>query len=188
MNKKNLATMYGVGLTRKAPGTAGSFVAMLLAAPLFFLPLNLIAYAFPIMFAGAVFATVLGTQSTNRYMADAQTAHDPKEVVIDEFAGQWLTYSLLPVIFLIRHADNPQAALALGIFSVPAIAFAHLLIGFLLFRFFDILKPWPISLADRKVKGGFGVMLDDLLAAIPAALLLHVADGMAFGAILGVPA
>jgi phosphatidylglycerophosphatase A len=50
----------------------------------------------------------------------------------------------------------------------------YLALGFLLFRLFDIVKPWPISWADRRIKGGFGVMFDDILAAIPAGTLLYV--------------
>lgn len=67
---------------------------------------------------------------------------DPGAVVIDEVAGQWLVLLLVP----------------------PSLWMYF--IGFLLFRVFDILKPWPVSWADRYVKGGLGVMLDDILAAL----------------------
>lgn len=73
---------------------------------------------------------------------------DPSRVVIDEIAGQWLT--LLAV--------EPN--------------FLHYAVGFVLFRAFDILKPWPVSWADRRIKGGFGVMFDDVLAAGYAGLIL----------------
>ena len=49
-----------------------------------------------------------------------------------------------------------------------------MIIGFCLFRVFDIVKPWPVNLADKNVKGGFGVMLDDLLAAVYAGVALHL--------------
>lgn len=75
---------------------------------------------------------------------------DPGSVVVDEVAGQWLT--LVPV----------------------ALAFEYYLPGFLLFRLFDILKPWPVNLADRKLKGGFGIMADDVLAAVYAAAALSL--------------
>lgn len=75
---------------------------------------------------------------------------DPGEIVIDEVAGQWIT--LLP------------ASLAW-----PDIAFA-----FLLFRVADIVKPWPASWADRTIHGGLGVMTDDLIAGIYAALALFL--------------
>lgn len=171
MSRVTLATMYGVGLVKKAPGTAGSLVAALLALPLLTLP-----YGAPLLFTGALFFLWRGTVSTRRYMAQ-HGKHDPKEVVIDELVGQWLTYTLIPVLLLL-HALIPfllQGTLP-AVVMEPYIPFRYLwpqiALGFALFRVFDILKPWPICLADRKVKGGFGVMLDDVLAAIPAAILL----------------
>jgi len=83
-------------------------------------------------------------------IAKASASKDPHAVVIDEVAGQCLV--LLP------------APLDLLSYSV----------GFLLFRTFDIWKPWPIRWADRHVPGGLGIMLDDLLAAVYAALVLSV--------------
>jgi phosphatidylglycerophosphatase A len=77
-------------------------------------------------------------------------SHDHPGIVWDEFAGYLLT--MLP---------------ASG-------SWASMIAGFALFRLFDIWKPWPVSLADRKVGGGLGIMLDDLLAAIPAAISLVV--------------
>ncbi len=73
---------------------------------------------------------------------------DPGEIVIDEVAGQWL--ALLPAM------GSPVFYLA----------------GFLLFRLFDIWKPWPIRTVERRLKGGLGVMADDILAGLIAAALL----------------
>ena len=73
---------------------------------------------------------------------------DPKPVVIDEICGQWLVLAVAPLDVL------------------------HYALGFALFRVFDILKPWPVSWADREIKGGLGVMLDDVLAAGYAVVLL----------------
>ena len=73
---------------------------------------------------------------------------DPGAIVIDEVAAQWLVLAVAPL------HPAPYA------------------VGFLLFRVADILKPWPASWADRRVGGGFGVMLDDVIAAIYAGLLL----------------
>ncbi len=64
------------------------------------------------------------------------------------------------------------AGLLITLWFVPFSWFA-LLVGFILFRIFDILKPWPIKWADQKVSGGFGIMLDDVLAALLAAGVLH---------------
>ncbi len=75
--------------------------------------------------------------------------HDHGGIVYDEMAGLWLTLWAIPV--------TAQALIA----------------GFVLFRLFDIVKPWPIRWLDRNVSGGLGIMLDDILAAVFANLLLH---------------
>jgi phosphatidylglycerophosphatase A len=79
----------------------------------------------------------------------ASAKSDPSEVVIDEVAGQLLALALVPPDWL---------------------SYA---LGFLFFRVFDILKPGPIGWADRKIKGGLGVMLDDVIAGVLAGLLLY---------------
>ncbi|MFN3075285.1 MAG: phosphatidylglycerophosphatase A [Alphaproteobacteria bacterium] len=100
--------------------------------------------------AGALF--LLGWWASDRY-AGRCGEPDPGRVVIDEVVGQWLTLLATP----------PEP-----------VGYA---LGFLLFRIADILKPWPVSWADRKVKGGLGIMLDDVLAAGYAALVLHLVLG-----------
>ena len=98
--------------------------------------------------AGAgVAIALLGIWAGQIYVAHHRT-EDPGEVVVDEIAAQLLVLAALP----------------LTLFST--------LVGFLLFRLFDIWKPWPVSWADRSVKGGLGIMLDDLLAAAYAATAL----------------
>ncbi len=164
--KCTLATMFGTGLVPKGPGTAGSLVAALIGYGILLLP-----YGWAILMAGVILFTILGTQSANHYMVTHNTAHDPSEIVIDELAGQWLTFSIWHG-WLIAMAGNRHAALAL--LQDMSASPLYLALGFILFRFFDILKPWPISWADRKMKGGFGVMFDDLLAAIPAGTILYV--------------
>lgn len=79
---------------------------------------------------------------------------DQRTIVIDEVAGQWLTLAVAP----------PSAA-------------AYVL-GFLLFRLFDITKPWPASAAERNIPGGLGVMADDIVAGIYAAVLLYVLEAI----------
>lgn len=97
--------------------------------------------------AAAIAVFLIGIWASALY-AQRLGREDPGSVVVDEVAGQWLT--LVPV----------------------ALAFEYYLPGFLLFRLFDILKPWPVSWADRKLKGGFGIMADDVLAALYAAAVL----------------
>jgi phosphatidylglycerophosphatase A len=91
---------------------------------------------------------------------EAWGTHDAQTIVVDEAAGTLLTLALVP-----RTAAN-------------------LLLGFLLFRLFDIWKPWPVRWADRHVGGGFGSMLDDLLAGCYAAALLLVIERTGLVALL----
>jgi phosphatidylglycerophosphatase A len=93
-------------------------------------------------------------------VAKTSSVKDPGAVVIDEVAGQWLVLLTAP--------SDPLAWV----------------LAFLLFRIFDIWKPWPVRWADRDITGGHGVMLDDLLAAVYAALVLWVL--LAIGGVFGV--
>ena len=165
MKRACLSTMYGVGLVRWAPGTAGSLVAALIAYPILLLPMG---YCW--LTVGALLFTWLGTVNANRYMRDRNTAHDPSEIVIDELIGQWLTYTVW-YGWLYAMAGNADAASDL--LADVAASPLYLVLGFVFFRLFDILKPWPIRAADRHIKGGFGVMFDDILAALPAGTLLY---------------
>lgn len=92
------------------------------------------------LLGAAAAAFLAGIWASGRY-AESLGQADPGKVVIDEVAGMWLT--LVP-------------------FALDLRAYA---IAFLFFRLFDILKPWPVSLLDRRIKGGLGIMLDDLAAA-----------------------
>ena len=80
---------------------------------------------------------------------------DPPSVVWDEIVGMLVTMTAVPLSFM------------------------SILAGFALFRFFDIWKPWPIGWVDRHVQGGFGIMLDDVLAGIMACLVLHISHTLA---------
>lgn len=135
---------FGSGLTPKAPGTFGSAFALL------FIPLWL-----AIGFSGTIIAVAL--MSLIGIYICGQTAkvmgvHDDGRIVWDEFAGQSLTF--LPLLYL------------------GAMDWFWALAGFALFRLFDIWKPWPIRVIDRQVGGGFGIMLDDIIAGAWAALCI----------------
>lgn len=142
------ATWGGSGLFRYAPGTAGSLAAL----PFAWLMHSLSGAVG--LFAVAVALFVFGCQVSSLYMQYGDGQHDPSEIVIDEVAGQCLLLSLMP-LSLLSYA-----------------------VGFCLFRLFDIFKPWPISWCDRRVKGGFGVMLDDALAALYPVFLLALLEVM----------
>lgn len=93
------------------------------------------------LFIASIAAFLVGWIACHFYLPHTD-AKDPKEIVIDEVSGQWLLLSFMPQ---------------------TVISYA---VGLLLFRFFDIVKPWPVRIADRKIHGGFGVMFDDTLAAV----------------------
>jgi phosphatidylglycerophosphatase A len=141
-----IALGFGSGLSPVAPGTVGSLAA--LVPWLIVRGLNPMAYA---VFLVAAFA--LGVWACD-WAARATNVDDPSFVVWDEFVGQWI--ALLPLIILARSAW-------------------WMIAGFILFRIFDIWKPWPVSLADRDVGGGLGVMIDDVIAGAYAAILLGAA-------------
>ncbi|HEX4272370.1 MAG TPA: phosphatidylglycerophosphatase A, partial [Rhizomicrobium sp.] len=87
---------------------------------------------------------------------------DPSECVIDELAGQWLACAFCLLTFG-------------GLIPVSHISLPVFLLAFLLFRLFDIWKPWPVSWADQKLKGGLGVMTDDMIAGLMAGVLVALA-------------
>ena len=101
----------------------------------------------------AAVAFALGCWAASR-VAAASGHHDPGFIVIDEIAAQWLVLLAAPL-------DWRWYAAA-----------------FLLFRLFDIAKPWPIRLMERRVAGGLGIMLDDIVAALYAVVLLLIAEGV----------
>jgi len=145
----SIATLGPVGRMPKAPGTWGS-AAALLVAPWCFMPL-------PLAWRIAALAVVLGIGTWAAGRAGRVLGNeDPGCVVIDELLGQWTAFA--PFHLAGWTTATPWELLAL----------------FGLFRFFDILKPWPIRTIDSQMHGGLGVMLDDLLAGIFAAALFFL--------------
>jgi phosphatidylglycerophosphatase A len=100
----------------------------------------------------ALLSTGLGIWACGAYARKSRN-HDPAECVLDEVAGQWFT--LVPVAVDMRGGD-----------------WRPFVMGFIFFRLFDIWKPWPVS-AVEKWPGGFGIMIDDVLAGWIAAALLY---------------
>ena len=97
-----------------------------------------------------VIAALLGIWICGAASRELQV-HDHPGIVWDEFVGYWITMWAVPVDWV------------------------WMLAGFVTFRVFDIAKPWPISQLDRKVQGGFGIMVDDILAGVFACAVLHLA-------------
>lgn len=142
-----LGVGLGSGLASKAPGTVASFAVLILV------PLWVYLGLWPsIGLIGLM--SLVGIPICGK-TAHLMGVHDDGRIVWDEFVGQSIT--LLPLV-------------ALGLISATMIGMLHVLIAFMLFRLFDIWKPWPIGELDRRVHGGFGIMLDDVLAGVFAAV------------------
>lgn len=141
-----IATLFGIGRFPLAPGTLASLIAVPVAWAMLQLPLP---YGRALLFLAALVTLALGVWATSHYVAACGRA-DPSEAVIDEVAGQWFT-------LVLAGAEQPT----------------HFIAGFLLFRLFDIAKPWPANWAERHLHGGWGIMFDDVVAAIYAALPLY---------------
>lgn len=137
---------FGSGLAPKAPGTFGSAFALL------FVPLWL-----AIGFTGSIIAitimSLIGIWICGK-TAEIMGVHDDGRIVWDEFAGQSITF--LPLIYF------------------GQMSWLWVLIGFALFRLFDIWKPWPIRVIDRQVGGGFGIMFDDIIAGVWAGICIII--------------
>ena len=136
-----VATWFGCGLMRPAPGTWGTLGALPFGV------LLLVFFGWPALLAAAAIVFAAGYWAASEF--EKMTGeHDSGKIVIDEAAGMFL--ALLPA------APNTVSI---------ALAFA-------LFRFFDVLKPWPVSWCDKKLPGALGVMMDDVAAGLMAAACL----------------
>lgn len=136
-----LAFGFGSGCAPKAPGTAGTAVAVLLYLPLQYLSLT--AYLIMLVVSFLVGIWLCGQASKTLGV------HDHGGIVWDEFVGYWITMIAAPSGWM------------------------WMLLGFMLFRLFDIWKPQPIRYVDKYVQGGFGIMIDDVLAGIYALAIMQ---------------
>ena len=155
----------GSGLPRRAPGTWGTVGGLIIAIPL--MSLGFVPFLILTILSCIVGIWICGRTS------ELMQVHDDPHIVWDEWSGIWIT--LLPFSYMgVTTASFWQdMSQTLAIFSI--------VIAFILFRFFDIIKPPPIGWADKKVAGGLGIMLDDIIAGIMAAALWVV---VMFGVLL----
>ena len=136
-----LAFGFGSGLSKKAPGTMGTLVAI----PFYYCLSQSFDYLYlPVL----VLVIVSGVWICGKAANDIGV-HDHGGIVWDEIAGYLLTMYWV------------------------SFSWQNVILGFILFRLFDIAKPWPINWLDSKVKGGFGIMVDDLLAGLMSAACLY---------------
>jgi len=125
------------------PGAPGTYGTLLAVAIYYFLPKSPVKYL--LFLIGAILIGIFTASQAERHFQKT----DPSQVIIDEMAGFWLTMWAQPATWL------------------------NVILGFILFRFFDIVKPFPLRHIER-IKGGMGIMLDDLLAGVYSLILLKL--------------
>ena len=162
-----ILTLFGVGYFKYAPGTTASFITCLIYFTLtesaFSLGVNkfyIVVFLIFVLFYSIIFIDKLSPVFKKK---------DPREIVIDEFVGQCIP--LMAVLFKPNYFI-PNCCIKEG-FGNPG-WITWILLSFFLFRFFDILKPYPINIVDKKMKNGVGVMLDDIIAGIYSTIVIYI--------------
>ena len=148
-----LVTMFGLGKIKFMPGTFGSLITSIFLFYLFHtlkIPSNLILIGWIILFIYSFYAVSTHTRNSKN--------KDPGEIIIDEFLGQSIPIYLYEISHGITKESN-EAIIYYGLF-------------FILFRYFDIMKPFPVSFFDRNFKNSFGVIFDDICAGLYVVLTL----------------
>jgi phosphatidylglycerophosphatase A len=136
-----LATGFGVGYSRIAPGTMGTLIVV----PIYYFLSNIPSPIYEITLIGFFFLSVWISENAEVFFGK----RDDQRIVIDEMMGFLITMLWIPrtVLFIIM--------------------------AFILFRLFDILKPFPVRRVEKRWKGGFGVVLDDAIAGLYGNIILH---------------
>ena len=147
----------GSGLPKRAAGTWGTVGGLVVAIPM-------LALGFWGFLAVTVVGALVGSYICGK-TSDLMGVHDDPHIVWDEWVGMWV--SLLPILWLHFYDDGLLQGHQL---SLLLLYFA----AFVAFRFFDILKPFPIKWVDKNVSGGFGILIDDILAGLMAGVVLIV--------------
>lgn len=143
------ATFFNVGKFPGAPGTLASGVTMVVV-----FIFNYFFQPDPLIMISAIIIIFLAGIKPSGITEEHYGHKDPHEIVIDEVAGQMVSLLFLPAVLSTK-------------------SIAAYIAGFFIFRFFDILKPFPVRQADR-IKGGFGIMIDDILAGLYSLGTIHL--------------
>ena len=159
MNKINFlfVTLFGIGKLKKIPGSYASLVTTIF---LFFL-FHIFNISTNIVLISVILIFFISLYSVNIFIKDLDNK-DPKEIVIDEFIGQ----SIPICLYEIAHEGTKETSQVLTFYFVM----------FILFRIFDIVKPYPVSYYDKNFKNSFGVIMDDVCAGlyVVAVLVLYM--------------
>ena len=148
-------TMFGLGRIPKIPGTFGSLATVVMLY-IFFHIFNLSSM---IIFTFLIIIFIFSFMAVSTHIKD-NANKDPKEVVIDEFIGQ----SIPIYLYEISHGSEKSSQEAIIFYCIC----------FILFRFFDIVKPFPVNFFDKKFKNSFGVIIDDVIAGLYVVLTLII--------------
>ncbi len=158
MKKINIlvSTLFGYGYLTKIPGTVASIVTVVFVYIVYehlgYTDLKFSIIFFTLLFFYSFYA-----------VKDAENAFknkDPRQIVIDEVLGQ-----SMPLILVLYLSQNNQLSLKIEIYYI---------LSFFFFRFFDILKPFPVSYFDKNFKNYFGIIMDDIMAGLYSMILIYL--------------
>ena len=155
MNKLNFlfVTLFGIGKLKKIPGSYASLATTIF---LFFL-FHVLALSPNIVLIGIIIIFLISLYAISIFVKNLDNK-DPKEVVIDEFIGQ----SIPICLYEIAHEGTKETGQVLTFYFIM----------FILFRIFDIAKPYPVSYYDKNFKNSFGVIMDDICAGLYVVAIL----------------
>ena len=145
--------MFGLGNSRYAPGTVASFVTCLIYIHFYNSQVNIL-----FLILGVFIVLIFSVYSIDNFKSSFSEV-DSREIVIDEFVGQ-----SIPILTIYNFVEKN---------NLNHFVF-YTMIAFILFRIFDIWKPFPIKLIDKKMKNGFGVILDDVVAGFYSVILIII--------------
>ena len=150
-------TLFGIGKLKKIPGSYASLVTIIFLFILF----HILNFSPNIVLIGVIIVFLISLYAVNIFIKDLDNK-DPKEIVIDEFIGQ----SIPICLYEIAHEGSKETGQVLTIYFIM----------FILFRIFDIVKPYPVSYYDKNFKNSFGVIMDDVCAGlyVVAVLVLYM--------------
>jgi phosphatidylglycerophosphatase A len=146
-------TMFGLGKIRFMPGTFGSLATIIILYYLF----HVLNISSSIVFMGLIIIFVYSFYAISEHIKDRENK-DPSEIIIDEFLGQ----SIPIYLYEISHGTTKDGSEAIVYYSL----------FFILFRYFDIMKPFPVNFFDKNFKNTFGVIMDDICAGFYVVLTL----------------
>ena len=146
-------TLFGIGKLKKIPGSYASLATIIFLFILF----HILNFSPNIVLIGVIIVFLISLYAVNIFIKDMDNK-DPKEVVIDEFIGQ----SIPICLYEIAHEEPKEINEVLTFYFIM----------FILFRIFDIVKPYPVSYYDKNFKNSFGVIMDDVCAGLYVVAIL----------------